>query len=359
MEGFILNKYHWNYKIKELDKKKLLYLYYKKDLSCNQIAQLYNICSETVRKRLYRFKIPIKKNGGKRKGNKHHLFKGGVVKGKCDFCHKPIDIGYYENRKFKYHFCNKKCTGKGLSKFYSGSDSRLFLKKFSKKYPKQFNKEIKECIKQRDKDICQVCGKNGTEIHHIDYNKYNISNKNLILLCPVCHAKTNFNRKMWKNYFINKKYNIRAKPIIMLVCGAWDLFHSGHLNILKRAREHGDYLIVGVSTSNLVKSYKHMTTVVSYKDRVSVLKELKIVDKVVKQENIADINQFKSLKADYFVLGDDWKYNYENKNINWLRDNNKIIWIPYTKRLSTSKIKKNIIKQSWEIASTLSKRKNG
>ena len=137
--------------------------------------------------------------------------------------------------------------------------------------------------------------------------------------------------------------------IRLMTSGVFDLLHIGHINIFLKAKEYGDYLIVGVSTDKLVQSYKQVKPAISFKDRVNIIKQLKCVDKVVAQTKLVDINQFKKLKADYFVLGDDWKNNYSNVGINWLRENNKIIWIPYTKRLSTSKIKEQIIKNGYDI----------
>lgn len=143
---------------------------------------------------------------------------------------------------------------------------------------------------------------------------------------------------------------------IIFTSGAWDMLHAGHLNILKQAKKMGDYLIVGVSTDELIASYKGMPPIVCYEDRVALIKELRCVDKVVKQTKLVDIEQFKKLKADLFVLGDDWKYKCNNEGINWLRDNGKVRWIPYTKRLSTSKIKETIISQADKITENLNKR---
>lgn len=145
---------------------------------------------------------------------------------------------------------------------------------------------------------------------------------------------------------------------IIYTAGSFDMLHIGHVNILTKAKKLGDYLIVGVSTDKLIESYKKLKPIISYKDRVAVIKELKCVDKVVKQTELADLKPFKKYNADYFVLGDDWKENFTNENINWLRENNKIIWLPYTRHLSTSEIKKKIINQAWKIASVTSKRKN-
>jgi len=82
-------------------------------------------------------------------------------------------------------------------------------------HPKEFTNELKEQIRFRDNYICQICGlttiENGKQlpVHHIDYNKKNNAEDNLIALCVSCHTKTNFNRDYWRNYFNGKnKYCI-------------------------------------------------------------------------------------------------------------------------------------------------------
>lgn len=147
------------------------------------------------------------------------------------------------------------------------------------------------------------------------------------------------------------------KNKIIMTSGSFDLFHYGHLNILYKAKELGDELIVAVSTDKLIESYKKIKPIIKYSDRVAIIQELHCVDKVVKQTKVVNIKQFIKLKADLFVLGDDWKNNYNHKGINWLRDNNKIIWVPYTKRLSTSSIKEKIIRNAYDIIKVQVKRK--
>lgn len=147
------------------------------------------------------------------------------------------------------------------------------------------------------------------------------------------------------------------KKKIIFTAGSWDLFHSGHLNILLKAKTLGDYLIVGVSTNKLIKQYKGLKPVFSYRDRVTIVKELKCVNKVVKQTKIFDVKQFKKLKADVFIVGSDWKYGYGNEGLQWLREHGKIVFIPYTKRLSTTIIKERIIKNSYNIIMNQIKRK--
>ena len=79
-------------------------------------------------------------------------------------------------------------------------------------YGLEFNKELKEKIRKRDGHVCQECkypqeGLNyKLHVHHIDYNKKNSDEENLISLCRSCHLQTNYSRKDWTNYFIGKVY---------------------------------------------------------------------------------------------------------------------------------------------------------
>ena len=148
-----------------------------------------------------------------------------------------------------------------------------------------------------------------------------------------------------------------AKKIIF-TGGTFDLFHAGHLNVLKKSKKLGDYLIVAVSTNKLIKMYKGTNPILNYNQRVAIIKELKCVDKVVKQTNIFDVEQFKALKADVFVIGDDWKGKEDSvPGLKWLKDNNYLAYVPYTKGLSSSLIKEKIIKHSVEILKAQNKRK--
>ncbi|MDB9972519.1 adenylyltransferase/cytidyltransferase family protein [Oceanospirillaceae bacterium] len=135
------------------------------------------------------------------------------------------------------------------------------------------------------------------------------------------------------------------KEIKILTGGTFDLFHSGHLNILKQAKSLGTYLIVAVSTDDLVRTYKE-EPIMTFEDRCNIIKSIIYVDEVVGQTSLFDVTQFKSLDADYFVVGNDWESNTSNKGLNWFRDNQKLKFIPYTKGLSTTKIKEKIISNS-------------
>ena len=89
--------------------------------------------------------------------------------------------------------------------------------------------------------------------------------------------------------------------------GVYDMFHIGHLNILKRAKEQCDYLIVGVSTDALVESYKHKTPIIPFKERIAIVEAIKYVDKVVAQESMDKFSAWEKLQFDAIFHGDDWK----------------------------------------------------
>lgn len=99
----------------------------------------------------------------------------------------------------------------------------------------------------------------------------------------------------------NKKYKIGYTT------GVFDMFHIGHLNILKKAKEQCDYLIVGVSTDELVQKCKNKTPIIPFNERVEIVSAIKYVDEVVTQENKDKFNAFCKYKFDVIFVGDDWK----------------------------------------------------
>jgi glycerol-3-phosphate cytidylyltransferase len=148
------------------------------------------------------------------------------------------------------------------------------------------------------------------------------------------------------------------KNKIIYTAGSYDLFHFGHLNILLKAKKMGNRLIVGVSTDALISKYKNLKPVICFRDRVAIIKELKCVDRVIKQEKFFDVKQLRQYHIDIIVLGDDWK----NKKFPELEKcidelHIKMVYVPYTKRLSTSKIKEKIIRNAVQIIRAQSGRK--
>ena len=89
--------------------------------------------------------------------------------------------------------------------------------------------------------------------------------------------------------------------------GVFDMFHIGHLNILERAKEQCEYLIVGVSTDELVKSYKHKTPIIPFEERIKIVKAIRYVDEVVPQTTMDKLVAWKQYQFDAMFHGSDWK----------------------------------------------------
>lgn len=127
--------------------------------------------------------------------------------------------------------------------------------------------------------------------------------------------------------------------------GVFDLFHIGHLNILKNCKSMCDKLIVGVTVDELVK-YKFKKAVIPFSERIEIIRSCKYVDLAIPQSEIDKVEVVKKLKANYLFVGDDW---YKTKK--WKIQENKlkklncqVIYFPYTKGTSSSIINKTLIK---------------
>ena len=99
----------------------------------------------------------------------------------------------------------------------------------------------------------------------------------------------------------------KKKYKIGYTTGVFDLFHIGHLNILKRAKEQCEYLIVGVSTDETVASYKHKTPVIKFEERCAIVEAIKYVDEVVAQNNMDKLAAVKQYGVSAVFVGSDWK----------------------------------------------------
>ena len=126
--------------------------------------------------------------------------------------------------------------------------------------------------------------------------------------------------------------------------GVYDMFHIGHLNILKRAKEQCDYLIVGVSTDEVVENYKHKTPVIPFEDRCAIVEAIKYVDKVVPQENMDKYAAWEKYHFDALFHGDDWK----NSNMyNEIEEKFKtvgvdVVFLPHTDGISSTELLERI-----------------
>ena len=100
---------------------------------------------------------------------------------------------------------------------------------------------------------------------------------------------------------------MEAKKIIGYTTGVYDMFHIGHLNVIRRAKEQCDYLIVGVSTDDLVKSEKGKTPVIPYEERAQIVEALKYVDRVVPQTDKNKLAAWEQLGFHKMFVGSDWQ----------------------------------------------------
>ena len=123
--------------------------------------------------------------------------------------------------------------------------------------------------------------------------------------------------------------------------GVFDMFHIGHLEILKKGKQKCDYLIVGVSTDELVESYKNRKPIIPYRDRFEIIKSIKYVDQVVTQSHRDKLEQFKEINYDILFVGDDWKGSdiFTRLENHLIRNNAKIVYFKYTKNVSSTKFR--------------------
>ncbi|MFL2500931.1 MAG: adenylyltransferase/cytidyltransferase family protein [Candidatus Neomarinimicrobiota bacterium] len=128
--------------------------------------------------------------------------------------------------------------------------------------------------------------------------------------------------------------------------GCFDLFHIGHLNILKRARLECDYLIVGVTSDELSISAKKKRLVIPFQERMDIVESIKFVDEVVPQTSYDKMEAWNNLKFDKMFVGDDWKgtdqWNQIEKEFS--QYGVEIIYFPYTTHTSSTVLRKILSK---------------
>ncbi len=110
-----------------------------------------------------------------------------------------------------------------------------------------------------------------------------------------------------KNMESTKRRKRKIKTIIGYTTGVYDMFHIGHLNILRRAKEQCDFLIVGVSTDELVEREKHKTPVIPFAQRCEIVSAIRYVDKVVPQTDKNKLGAWENYRFDKMFVGSDWK----------------------------------------------------
>lgn len=135
------------------------------------------------------------------------------------------------------------------------------------------------------------------------------------------------------------------KKKIGYTTGVFDLFHIGHLNILKKAKEHCDYLIVGVTTDDLAL-YKKKQPVIPFKERIEIVESIKYVDMVIPQTNMNKMEAWELYRFDVMFVGSDWKGT--EKWIEYEKQFSKIgvsiVYFSYTQETSSTKLREALEK---------------
>lgn len=126
----------------------------------------------------------------------------------------------------------------------------------------------------------------------------------------------------------------------VITYGTFDLLHYGHINLLRRAKEQGDYLIVALSTDEFNWNEKQKKCYFSFEKRKLLLEAIRYVDLVIPENNwdqkISDVKEF---KVDTFVMGDDWEGKFD-----FLKDYCEVVYLPRTPEISTTQIKGDLKK---------------
>lgn len=143
---------------------------------------------------------------------------------------------------------------------------------------------------------------------------------------------------------------MREPYVIGYTTGVFDMFHIGHLNILKQAKAHCDYLIVGVSTDENVLTYKHKKPIIPYEERVAIVEAIRYVDRVVPQETMDKYAAWEELHFNKLFHGSDWKgtlmYNEVEERLKAVGV--EVVYFDYTKGTSSSMLKERLYKSMKE-----------
>lgn len=128
----------------------------------------------------------------------------------------------------------------------------------------------------------------------------------------------------------------------VITYGTFDLLHTGHINILRRAKDLGDYLIVAVSTDEF-NIQKHKEAYHSFAERKQILEAIKYVDEVIGEDNWDQkVKDVKKYNIDTFVMGNDWEGEFD-----FLKEYCEVVYLPRTSGVSTTKIKDEL-KQKYD-----------
>jgi glycerol-3-phosphate cytidylyltransferase len=135
------------------------------------------------------------------------------------------------------------------------------------------------------------------------------------------------------------------KKIIGFTAGAFDMFHVGHLNLLKNARARCDYLIAGVNTDDLIAAYKNKHAIVSLEERMQIVGAVKYVDEVIAVDTLDKEVIWEKKKFDIVFIGDDWKGSERwNETEQVMKEHNvEVVYLPYTVGTTSTVLREKLL----------------
>lgn len=138
-----------------------------------------------------------------------------------------------------------------------------------------------------------------------------------------------------------KGAEIKMRYQIGYTTGVFDLFHIGHLNILRKAKEQCDYLIVGVTTDDEVLRIKNKVPFICYEERKQIVESIKYVDKVVPETNADKIAAWEEFRFNVIFKGDDWKgsQKWNDYEVFFKSKGVEVVYFSYTDGISSTKLK--------------------
>lgn len=141
--------------------------------------------------------------------------------------------------------------------------------------------------------------------------------------------------------FVNYEVlRMEKEKVVGYTTGVYDMFHIGHLNVIKKAKEQCDYLIVGVSTDELVKHEKNKTPIIPYEERAAIVSALKYVDRVVPQKDKNKRGAWERYHFSKMFVGSDWKGSPQWKKYEeeFTPIGVEIVYLPHTDGISSTQL---------------------
>lgn len=135
------------------------------------------------------------------------------------------------------------------------------------------------------------------------------------------------------------------EKVIGFTAGTFDMFHIGHLNLLKNAKSRCDYLIVGVNSDQLVEEYKKKKAVVPLEERMEIIRSIRYVDEVMRIDSLDKVLSWKKKHYDLLFIGDDWK-----GNPRWMKTEEemakygvRVIYLPHTEGTTSTLLREKLV----------------